>query len=268
MPAAPDEQRRRFRALHDDGLLVMPNAWDVGSARLLETLGFEALATTSAGLAWSLGKPDQAVTLDELVAHVASLVAAVGLPLSVDSERCYADDPEGVARTVRRLADAGASGCSIEDYDPATRALDELGRAAERVAAAAGAARSAGGLVLTARAESHLYGGVDLDDTIARLQAYRDAGADVLYAPGLRDPAHIAALVEAVEAPVNVLLLPGGPTVAELAALGVRRVSTGGSLAAAAYGALVAGAREIRDQGTSEYARAGLSQADRAAFRP
>ncbi len=260
------ERRARFRALHEhDGIFVMPNPWDVGSTRLLTSLGFEALATTSAGLAWTLGRNDQHVTRDELVAHVAELAAATPLPLSVDSERCFADDLEGVAETVTLLAEAGASGCSIEDYDPATDSIDDAGRAAERVAAAADAAhRLDEPMVLTARAENHLHGVDDLDDTIARLSAYRDAGADAVYAPGLRDPSQIARMVGAVGVPVNVLALPGAPSVPELESLGVRRVSTGSLLASAAYGALVAGARELRGDGTSTYAVGGLTPDDRA----
>jgi 2-methylisocitrate lyase-like PEP mutase family enzyme len=257
----------RFRELHREGTFLMPNPWDVGSARLLASLGFDALATTSAGLAWSIGKDDQAVTRDELVAHVRLLAESVDVPLAVDSERLYADTMAGVGETVRMLAEAGAAGCSIEDYDPATGRIDEVGLAAERVAAAATAARETG-LVLTARAENHFYGGTDLDDTIERLLAYRAAGADVLYAPHLIDPAEIRTLIGAVDAPVNVLALEGGPTVAELAELGARRISTGGSLARAAYGALLAGARELLATGTSDYLRCGLTPADRAAFEP
>jgi 2-methylisocitrate lyase-like PEP mutase family enzyme len=264
MPIA--DRRARFRQLHaDDKIFVMPNPWDAGSARLLEWSGFKALATTSAGLAWTLGKNDQQVTRDELVAHVAWLSAATDLPLSVDSERCFADDLAGVAETVRLLGGAGAAGCSIEDYDPATGRIDEVGRAAERVAAAAQAAHEGDAMVLTARAENHLYGAGDLDDTIARLVAYRAAGADVLYAPGLTDPADIAGVVAAVDAPVNVLALPDAPNVAELGELGVRRVSTGSLLASAAYGAMLAGARELLGPGSSGYARAGLSRDVRAA---
>jgi 2-methylisocitrate lyase-like PEP mutase family enzyme len=260
------DRRARFRQLHaQSGIFVMPNPWDEGSARLLAWCGFPALATTSAGYAWTLGKDDQAVTRDELVGHVARLAAATDLPLSVDSERCFADDPAGVAETVRLLAEAGAAGCSIEDYDPATGRIEELGRAAERVGAAAEAAHAGDPMVLTARAENHLYGAGDLADTIARLAAYRAAGADCLYAPGLTDPADIAAVVAAVAAPVNVLALPDAPSVAELGALGVRRVSTGSLLASAAYGALIAGARELRSAGTSGYARAGLPRAARSA---
>ena len=246
------DRRAAFRALHEqDRLFLMPNPWDVGSARLLAALGFEALATTSQGFAWSIGKRDQTVTRDELVEHVAAVAAATPLPLNVDSERLYPDDPGGVAETVRLLADAGAAGCSIEDYDPAAGRLDDVETAAERVAAAAGAK---GDMTLTARCESHLYGGTDLDDTIARLVAYRDAGADVVYAPGLTDLGQIARVVEEVGVPVNVLALPTAPTIAELASAGVRRVSVGSLLTAAAYGALVSGARELLDEGTSEYA--------------
>ncbi|MDX6482690.1 MAG: hypothetical protein QOE95_461 [Gaiellaceae bacterium] len=246
----------------------MPNPWDVGSARLLEAAGFEALATTSAGFAWSLGRLDQNVSRSELVAHVAQLVAASSLPLNVDSERCYPDDPGGVAETVALLADAGAAGFSIEDYDPATGRMDSLEDAAERVAEAAKAAHAfSEPLVLTGRAENHLRGVDDLDDTIARLVAYRDAGADCLYAPALTDLGQIARVVEAVGAPVNVLALPGGPTLGELASAGVRRVSTGSLLAGAAYAALLAGARELLGEGTSRYATAGLpDEIRRAAF--
>lgn len=249
------DRRARFRALHEgEALFVMPNPWDVGSARLLASLGFPALATTSAGYAWALGKLDQHVTRDELVAHVASIAAATPLPLNVDSERCYPEDPGGVAETVALLAEAGAAGCSIEDYDPITGRIDDVELAAERVAEAAEAAHAlAEPMVLTGRAENHLRGVDDLDDTIARLLAYRDAGADCVYAPWLRDLAQVAAVVEAVGAPVNVLAVPGGPTIAELASVGVRRVSTGSLLAAAAYGALVGGARELLSEGTSTY---------------
>jgi 2-methylisocitrate lyase-like PEP mutase family enzyme len=253
------ERRARFRTLHDrTELFVMPNPWDAGSARLLAACGFQALATTSAGFAWTIGKPDQHVTRDELVAHVEALAAATDLPLNVDSERCFPDEPGGVAETVERLARAGAAGFSIEDYDPATDDIDPVGTAAEAVAMAAAAK---GEMVLTARAENHIHGVDDLDDTIARLLAYRDAGADAVYAPGLTDLREIARLVEAVGVPVNVLALRVGPSVSELASVGVRRVSTGGSLAAAAYGALVAGARELQQEGTSRYTEGGVDRA-------
>jgi 2-methylisocitrate lyase-like PEP mutase family enzyme len=261
------DRRARFRALHaGTELFVMPNPWDVGSAHLLESCGFEALATTSEGLAWSIGKLDQQVSRDELVAHVASLTSATDLPLNVDSERCYPDDPGGIAETVALLAEAGAAGFSIEDYDPASGSIDPLETAAARVAVAADAAHGHHDpLVLTGRAENHIRGVDDLDDTIARLIAYRDAGADAVYAPGLVDLDRIAAVVEAVKVPVNVLALTNGPTIAELASVGVRRVSTGSQLAGAAYGALMAGAKELQSAGTSRYA---ISRDElRAAFR-
>jgi 2-methylisocitrate lyase-like PEP mutase family enzyme len=255
------DRRARFRALHEpDELFVMPNPWDAGSARLLAWCGFEALATTSAGFAWSLGKLDGAVTRDELVAHVRELAAATPLPLNVDSERCYPDDPGGVAETVSLLAEAGAAGCSIEDYNPSTDGMDSVDVAAARVAEAAEAAhRLPEPLVLTARAENHIRGVDDLQDTISRLVAYRDAGADAVYAPGLADIDQIAAVVRTVGLPVNVLALPHGPRVAELASVGVRRVSTGGALARAAYGALLLGAQELRDDGTAGYAAGGAA---------
>lgn len=259
----------RFRALHGgEVLFVMPNPWDVGSAKLLEAAGFEALATTSQGLAWSLGKRDSQVTRDELVAHVAEVCAAVNVPLAVDSERCFPDDPGGVAETVRLLIGAGAAGCSLEDWDPATGTIEEVGLAAERVAEAVAAARATDpDFVVTGRAENHLRGVDDLDDTIARLVAYRDAGAGCLYAPALTRLDQIEAAVPAVGAPVNVLALPTGPSIGELSRAGVRRVSTGSLLAGAAYAALLAAGRELLDAGTSTYAESRLSRdAQQAAF--
>jgi 2-methylisocitrate lyase-like PEP mutase family enzyme len=190
----------------------------------------------------------------------------VDVPLSVDAERCFADDVSGVEETVDLIAGAGAAGCSIEDYDPKRDRIDTLDVAVERVAAAAAAARRTG-MVLTARAENHLHGVDDLDDTIARLRAYRDAGAEVAYAPGLVDRDDIRRLIEAVGIPVNVLALRRGPSTGELAELGVRRVSTGGGLARTAYGALLAGARELRDKGTSSYLDGAVSDGElEAAF--
>ena len=255
--------RSRFRELHArEQLFVMPNPWDVGSAKLLASCGFEALATTSAGFAWSLGKLDQSVTRVELVAHVASLAAATDVPLNVDSERCYPNDPGGVTETVALLADAGAAGFSIEDYDPASDSIDEIGAAAERVAEAAKAANALSDpMVLTGRCENHIRGVDDLDDTIARLTAYRGAGADAVYAPGLSDLDQIAAVVEAVGVPINVLALPAGPPISQLASVGVRRVSTGSLLAGAAYGAVLSGARELLADGTSRYTQGNVSNA-------
>jgi 2-methylisocitrate lyase-like PEP mutase family enzyme len=255
-----DQQRARFRELHErEQLFPMPNPWDVGSARLLASVGFEALATTSAGFAWSLGRLDQQVAREDLVAHVRTLANATSLPLSVDSERCYPDDPGGVAETVALLADAGAAGFSIEDFNPATGTMDEVELAAQRVAEAGEAAHSRSDpLVVTGRCENHIRGVDDIDDTIERLLAYRNAGADVVYAPGLTDLDQIAEVVATVAVPVNVLALPNAPTLSKLASIGVRRVSTGSRLASAAYGALVAGARELLTNGTSGYAKGGV----------
>jgi 2-methylisocitrate lyase-like PEP mutase family enzyme len=261
---AVSDLRARYRELHrSEQLFVMPNPWDVGSARLLASLGFPALATTSAGFAWSIGKLDQAVSRDELIAHVARLAEATPLPLNVDSERCYPDDPGGVAKTVALLADAGAAGCSIEDYNPSSGTIDPVAVAARRVATAADAAHGlAEPLVLTARAENHIRGVDDFDDTVSRLIAYRDAGADVVYAPGLADIDQIAALVDAVGVPVSVLALPDGPSIGELASVGVRRVSTGSALAARAYRALVDAAHELLTEGTSRFGSHRLARDD------
>lgn len=257
------ERRERFAALHVAGCFVMPNAWDPGSARILASLGFPAVATTSAGHAHALGRLDQRVSVDEMLDHVAALVPAVDVPVSVDAEDGFADDPDGVARLVDALAERGAAGVSLEDYHPGA-GLYPPAAATERVAAAADVARTRG-VTLTARAENHLYGVDDLDDTVARLVAYRDAGADVVYAPGLTDVEAIRHVVVRTGTPVNVLLMPSGPPVGELAAAGVRRVSTGGWLARAAYGSLVTAARELRDQGTAGFLAGILSEEDRAA---
>jgi 2-methylisocitrate lyase-like PEP mutase family enzyme len=261
------ERRARFAELHArEGVFVMPNPWDVGSAKLLASVGAQALATTSAGFAWTLGRLDGRVARSELVAHVGAVAAATDLPLNVDSERCFPDDEGGVAETVRLLGEAGAAGCSIEDWNPVAGRIEDAGLATERVAEAAEAGQALDPpLVLTGRCENHLHGVDDLDDTIARLVAYRDAGAGCLYAPGLVDVGQIAAVVDAVEAPLNVLALAAAPPVPELGRLGVRRVSTGGMLASVAYGALLAGARELLADGTSTYARGSMTQAEREA---
>jgi 2-methylisocitrate lyase-like PEP mutase family enzyme len=241
----------------------MPNAWDVGSARVLASLGFEAIATTSAGHAASLGRMDQQVTFDELLEHVRLLVTAVDIPVSVDAERCFASDARGVAKNVERIAETGAAGLSIEDYDPHT-GIDPVEVAAERVAAAVEVTRATG-MTLTARAENHFYGIDEIDDTIARLTAYRDAGADVVYAPWLVDLGGIRRVVDETAVPVNVLARPDTPEVAQLREAGVRRISTGGALAMAAYGALAAAARELLETGTSSYMERALSLEDRRA---
>jgi 2-methylisocitrate lyase-like PEP mutase family enzyme len=246
--SAAESVTDRFRALHVAGTFVMPNPFDAGSARLLAALGFPALATTSSGCAASLGRLDMQVTRDEMLRHVEALVAATDVPVSVDAERCFGDTPDEVAQTVRSIADAGAAGCSIEDWDPVAGAIDPFDVAVERVASAAAAARDTR-LVLTARCEHLLHGVLDLDDTIRRLCAYRDAGAEAVYAPGLTDLDQIRRVVDETRVPVNVLLLPGGPSVGQLADAGVRRVSVGGALAHAAYGAVVATARAILDEG-------------------
>jgi 2-methylisocitrate lyase-like PEP mutase family enzyme len=265
----PQQRRARFFELHArPEVFVLPNPFDVGSARMLAAAGFQALATTSAGFAWTLGVDDGDVTRDQLVAHVRAIADAVDVPLNVDSERLFADDLDGVAETVRLLHEAGAAGCSIEDWNPATGAIDPVDVAAERVGAAAEAAHVEGDpLVLTARCENYLHGVSDLDATIARLCAYRDAGADCVYAPGLTTTDQIRAVVDGVGLPVNVLALPTGPTVAEIGEAGGRRVSTGGALASTAYGAMMIGARELLDSGTSTYLKVRLQSEDRAALR-
>lgn len=262
----PSQRRTRFFELHArDQVFVMPNPWDIGSAKLLAGVGFEALATTSAGLAWSMGCDDGDLTRDQLVAHVVALSTATELPLNVDSERCFSDDLAGVAETVHLLRDAGAAGCSIEDWNGPADRIDPIDVATERVAAAAEAAHVDGdALLLTARAENLLHGVDDLDDTIARLVAYAGAGADCVYAPGLSTVEQIRAVAGAVDVPVNVLALPGGPTVDEIGRAGGRRVSIGGSLASTAYGALMVGARELLDHGTSGYLAVRLTGPDRA----
>jgi 2-methylisocitrate lyase-like PEP mutase family enzyme len=245
----------------------MPNPWDVGSARLLASLGFAALATTSSGFAATLGRLDYRVSRDEALAHGALLAAAVDVPVSADLESGFAHDPAGVAQTVDGAVAAGLAGCSIEDATGRDDApLYELAHAAERIGAAAEAA--GGCLVLTARAENHLHGRDDLDDTIARLQAYAAAGANVLYAPGLTHLPDIEAVTAAVGKPVNVLARPGAPDVAALARAGVARVSVGGAFAFAALGGAVEAARELQEHGTYGFfarAEAG-SAATKAAF--
>jgi 2-methylisocitrate lyase-like PEP mutase family enzyme len=233
-----------FRELHRPGdPLVMPNPWDVGSARVLVTLGFAALATTSSGFAATLGKLDGEVGRDAAVAHAAELAAAVPVPVSADLENGFADDPAGVAATVEAAVATPLQGCSIEDRGP--HGIYPADLAIERVAAAVKAAE--GRLVLTARAEAFLLPDPDLADVVDRLQSFAAAGADVVYAPGLTRPADIATVVAEVDVPVNVLLRPGGPSVAQLAELGVARISVGGAFAFACTGALEKAARGLLD---------------------
>ena len=237
-----------FRGLHVGVPFVMPNAWDAGSARVLAALGFAAIATTSSGFAFTLGRQDGHVSLDDVVAHTATLDRATDLPLSVDLENGYGADPQSPARAIARVAEAGAVGASIEDYDPEGR-IYELRHAAERIAAAAEAAAHVGfPFTLTARAENHIRGNPDLADTIARLHAYEEAGADVLYAPGLGSSHDIRAVCEAVSKPVNVLALPH-LSLAETFDAGARRVSVGGGLTWVAIEAMVQAAIAIRDAG-------------------
>jgi 2-methylisocitrate lyase-like PEP mutase family enzyme len=265
------DKARTFQALHRPGEpLLLPNPWDIGSAKLLASLGFQALATTSSGFAATLGREDGSVSRDEALVHAAVIVAATDLPVSADLENAYADSADGVAETIGLAAEVGLAGASVEDFtgredDP----IYDLRFAAERVAAAAEAAHAGPvRLVLTARAENYLHGRPDLADTIARLQAYQQAGADVLYAPGLRSIEDISQVLREVDRPVNVLAIGGAPTVPELAKAGVSRVSVGGAFAFAALGALVSAATELLDQGSYGYAAASASgrQAARRAF--
>lgn len=269
---ADESKAERFLALHRGATpLLMPNPWDAGSAKLLASLGFHALATTSSGFAATVGRLDGGVTRDEALVHGASVAAAVDVPVSADLENCFADEPEGVADTIELAISSGLAGGSIEDFsgrrdDPIYGAA----LAADRVAAAAEVAHRDGlRFVLTARCENHLHGRNDLADTIARLQSYQEAGADVLYAPGVITLDDVRQLVTSVDRPVNVLALPGGPTVAELAEVGVARISVGGAFAFAALGAVVEASRELQEQGTYgfwERAALGASNA-KAAFR-
>jgi 2-methylisocitrate lyase-like PEP mutase family enzyme len=264
------DRAEQFKALHGGPEpLLIPNPWDAGSAKLLASLGFKALATTSGGAAATLGRLDGSMTVEEAIASAAAIVEATDLPVSADLENGFADEPAGVAETLRLALDAGLAGASIEDYTRREEAIYEIGFASERIAAAAEVAHGGPSrLVLTARAENHLYGVTDLADTIARLQAYQEAGADVLYAPGLSRLEDIHQVVTSVDLPVNVLGRPGAPSVAELAATGVRRVSVGGAFAYTALGAAVEAARELLDEGTYGYFdRAGVGlQAARSAF--
>lgn len=240
--------RDEFLALHVPGRpLIMPNAWDLGSARLFASLGYQAVATTSAGHAATLGRTDGGVTPEEALAHGAELAGGVDVPVSADLENGFADDAGGVAEVVAAAAASGLAGCSIEDWTPVDGRIYDARHATARVAAAAAAA--SGRLVLTARAENHIRGVDDLGDTIERLRAYQEAGADVLFAPGVLAPDDVRRLVAAVDLPLNVLLRPGGPSVKELADAGAARISVGGAFAFTAYGAAARAARELLGTG-------------------
>jgi 2-methylisocitrate lyase-like PEP mutase family enzyme len=243
-----EQKAQAFRALHEGEPFVIPNPWDAGSARVLAALGFQALATTSSGFAFTLGRVDGSVTLDEVTAHARALDEATDLPVSVDLENGYGPDPDDAAQAIVRVAEAGAVGGSIEDYDRSGE-IYRIDHAANRVAAAAGAARELGfPFTLTARAENHIRGNPDLDDTIARLQAYERAGADVLYAPGLRDGEEIRTVREAISKPLNVLALPN-LSVREIVEAGAQRISVGGALTWVAVEAMASAAEAIRDRG-------------------
>jgi 2-methylisocitrate lyase-like PEP mutase family enzyme len=246
--ARQERKADAFGALHAGDPFVIPNPWDAGSARVLAGLGFKALATTSSGFAFTLGRLDGGATLDDVVDHVRALDEATDLPVSVDLENGYGPEPESAALAITRVAEAGAVGGSIEDYDPGGHLYD-LNHAVERVAAAVEAARGLDfPFTLTARAENHIRDNPELDDTIERLRAFDEAGADVLYAPGLRTEAEIRSVCDAVSKPVNVLALPG-LTLAEVVDAGAQRISVGGGLAWVAVSAMAAAAAEIRDTG-------------------
>ena len=250
-----------FRALHErTAAFVIPNPWDVGTAKFLASLGFEALATTSAGYAFARGLPDGGVGFEEMIAHCKEIVASTGLPVSADLEKGKGDTPDSAAETVFAAEAAGLAGCSIEDFsgDDASPIFD-FQLAVERIAAASEAARSLKrDFVLTARAENFLHDRPDLDDTIRRLQAFEKAGADVLYAPGIGDIEPVRTICAALTRPVNVLAVPGF-SVAALAETGAKRISLGSKLTTAAFGAVEAAAREMLDEGTFEFSRKGYS---------
>ena len=243
-----EQKAAAFRALHEGEAFVIPNPWDAGSAKVLAGLGFEALASTSSGFALTLGRLDGNVTLDEVVGHTRVLDQATGLPVSVDLENGYGPRPEDAALAITRTAEAGAVGGSIEDFDPGGEIYD-LDHAVERVSAACEAARRLSfPFTLTARAENHIRGNPDLDDTIARLRAYEQAGADVLYAPGLRKGDEIRAVCEAVSKPVNVLA-HRGLSMREVVDAGAQRISVGGALTYTAVRAMASVAEQIRESG-------------------
>jgi 2-methylisocitrate lyase-like PEP mutase family enzyme len=261
------EKGRAFRALHERArAFIIPNPWDLGTARLLAQVGFEALATTSAGYAFSVGRRDGTIGRAETMSHVATIVSATDLPVSADLENGFGDAPETVAETIKLAAQAGLVGGSIEDVTGRVDcALYQLGHAVDRVRAAAEVVRDLPfRFTLTARAENYLVGRPDLNDTIKRLQAYQAAGADVLYAPGLTSKEDIAALVHSVDRPVNVVMGLQGVqlSLAELSAIGVKRVSVGSALSRAALGAFLRAAREMRDYGTFAFAEEAVSYRD------
>lgn len=263
-----DDRTATFHRLHESGCFVMPNPWDVGSARLLGGLGFPALATTSSGLAWTLGQTDNTLALDQVLDHLSTIAGAVGVPVNADFEGGFATEPDDVAANIRLAAGTGVAGLSIEDStgDPAHPLLD-ADLAVERVRAAREVIdRSGSGVLLTARTEGFIVGRPDIEETVRRLRSFADAGADCLYAPGIRRAEHISAVVAAVAPkPVNLLVNAPFITVAEAAALGVRRISVGGALAKTAWAAALSAMREVAGDGTFA-AFDGLPDLD-AAFR-
>lgn len=270
MRPSTEEKRQRFRELHLQGCFVIPNPWDTGSAMALQSLGFQALASTSSGMAWSLGRPDNGVELERVLAHLENVVKAVDLPVNADFEGGFAVSPEGVAANVARAIETGVAGLSIEDSTGDSEApLYDFELAVERVAAARAAIDAAGGeVLLTARSEGFFIGRPDLEETVRRLQAFAEAGADCLYAPGIRSEQEISSVVQAVAPkPVNVLTL--GHSLDQLAELGVRRISVGGALARVAWGAFLRAAEEIAREGRFEQLAQGAKGAElNALFRP
>ena len=258
---SPSDRYREFRRLHESGCFVIPNPWDIGSAKLLAQLGFKALATTSSGFAWSIGRRDRHITLDDSLGHLRAMSASVGIPVNADFEAAFAVEPADVATNVRRAAATGVAGLSVEDSTgDASRPLFDFELAVERIRAARRALDEAGGkALLTARAENH----APLAERIRRLTAFAEAGADCLFAPGLRSLSDVTEVVRAVAPkPVNVLVSSDFTTVAELAAAGVRRISVGGALARAAWAGFFRAAREIAEQGTFTALAAGTPSAE------
>lgn len=264
MPATSvADKRAAFRELHESGCFVIPNPWDAGSAVLLQSLGFKALASTSAGMAWSMARPDNKVERDDVLAHLRLLTAATDIPVNADYENGFADDPDEVAANVAKAVETGIAGLSIEDSTGNKEApLYDFDLAVKRISAARAAIdRTGSGVLLTARTEGFFVGRPDLDETVKRLKAYAAAGADVLYAPAIREEAQIRAVVLAAGSkPVNMLTM--GQSVTELAKLGIRRISVGGSLARAAWGELIRTAKEIAAEGTFEHFKQGAPGAE------
>lgn len=263
MPVSAADKRAAFRKLHESGCFVIPNPWDAGSAVLLQSLGFKALASSSAGMAWSMAKPDNRVERDDVLTHLRALTSATDIPVNADYENGFAEDPDGVAANVARAVETGVAGLSIEDSTGNKEApLYEFDLAVKRIAAARAAIdRSNSGVLLTARSEGFFVGRPDLDETVKRLKAFAAAGADVLYAPGIREDAQIRMVVQAAGGkPVNMLTM--GQSVADLAKLGVRRISVGGHLARTAWGEFIRAAKEIAAEGTFEHFKQGAPGAE------